>query len=98
MPFEKDPPNDINDTHCRKLPEEYDSDIYARHNPDLARLDPAALSAHYTKYGRLEGRIASAVNGRESFIDLIDRHADTLEIGPYLQPCLSKELYRCTIL
>lgn len=56
---------------------------------DLAHLDDAGLLAHYEEWGRTEGRQAADVADRGGFLQMIDRDARLLEIGPYFNPHFS---------
>lgn len=72
-----------------ELPPTLDLPAYREAWRDLAAMDDKALTAHYTQFGRNEGRTANAIATREAFAALIPGDADALEIGPFFRPMLS---------
>ncbi len=68
------------------LPPEVSPDVLRRRYQDLAQFDDGALIAHFETFGRPEGRQAADVAIRELFLQMIDREAKILEIGPYFSP------------
>lgn len=70
------------------FPPEFDVDLYLRSNPDLAGFPAEEARLHFERYGENEGRIASGISSRESFLALVPRDRLALEIGPFNSPCL----------
>ncbi len=79
-----------------ELPPVFDGTIYASHpgNADLSGFDQEAAANHYRQYGRDEGRVANAIDGRGAFLGLIPPSASLLEIGPFCTPCFTKKTHR----
>lgn len=69
-----------------ELPPEVSPEVLRRRYQDLAPFDDATLLQHYEVYGRSEGRQASDVAIGKNFLQMIDRDAKILEIGPYFTP------------
>lgn len=71
-----------------ELPPPFDLALYQTHplNQDLAGLTAAEARHHYEAYGRPEGRPASAVTDRPSFLALVPKDGVVLEIGPGARP------------
>jgi hypothetical protein len=67
-----------------ELPAEFDPDLYVAHpaNVDLRGLDAEQARHHYNAYGRAEGRVCSAVDGRTAFLSLIPPDGTLLSIEP----------------
>ncbi len=67
-----------------ELPAEFDPDLYVAHpaNVDLRGLDAEQARHHYNLYGRPEGRLCSAVDGRDAFLNLIPHDGTLLSIEP----------------
>lgn len=70
----------------RSLPPEMDMQLYRLLNPDLRHLSDAEAEAHYRKAGLLEGRKASAIFNRTTFVALLEKIPSILEIGPLATP------------
>jgi len=68
------------------LPAEVSPEVLRRRYHDLVDFDDATLVKHFEEFGRPEGRQASDVAVRENFLQMIDRDASILEIGPYFSP------------
>lgn len=70
------------------LPQPFDLAVYQSHphNQDLASLSAAEAEHHYAFYGRAEGRPASIITHRQTFLALVPRDGDALEIGPGDRP------------
>lgn len=73
-----------------ELPAEFDAAHYAGRYKDLRRFSDTKLRDHYLSYGKREGRSASIILRRDDFLSIIERGVSTLEIGPFLQPCLKR--------
>jgi SAM-dependent methyltransferase len=71
-----------------ELPPEWCPQIYRSHHRDLRTLGAEQLRQHYDSFGRNEGRCASAVHDRESFLGIIPAAGLALEIGPFARPLL----------
>ena len=67
-------------------PPEYAAETLRAHHPDLGALSDAELAVHYKAYGRDEGRIASEMSLRETWVSMVDPDLSLLEIGPFCQP------------
>jgi hypothetical protein len=67
-----------------ELPAEFDPDLYVAHpaHVDLRGLDADQTRHHYDLYGRAEGRLCSAIDGRESFLNLMPCDGTPLSIEP----------------
>ncbi|WP_245259617.1 hypothetical protein [Methylobacterium sp. 10] len=68
---------------------EYDSEFYRSNNPDLGSLGHEALYIHWRQHGIREGRSASSIAFRESFVNVIKTYGTVLEIGPFYRPLLT---------
>lgn len=66
------------------LPQSFDLAAYQSHphNRDLAKLSAAEAEHHYAFYGRAEGRPASVITHRQTFLALVPQDGEALEIGP----------------
>jgi SAM-dependent methyltransferase len=69
-------------------PPEFDARFYHDRHPDLHGRTDDLLRAHYEAYGRKEGRAASPVVLRQTFLELVDLDRPVLEIGPFCSPCV----------
>lgn len=70
------------------LPPEFDAQFYRESHPDLAELTDEQVLAHFVQFGRIEGRVGHPAALRDGFVQLIDPHLPTLEIGPMDTPVL----------
>jgi hypothetical protein len=80
------------------LPPAFDWSIYVARNPDLAGFGEADAASHYASYGREEGRVCSAIDGRGAFLGLIPPSESLLEIGPFCTPCFTTQTHRVRFL
>jgi hypothetical protein len=73
------------------FPESFDSDVYRSTNSDLAGMSDEQLHQHWHDYGIKEGRVASLVRDRSTFIKTIEMFSlkSLLEIGPFNRPMIS---------
>lgn len=71
-----------------KIAPSFNSIVYRSSNSDLGHLTDDELLNHYENYGLIEGRIASDIIGRESFVKQISAEKRILEIGPFDSPCI----------
>lgn len=71
-----------------KLPNEFNADVYRRHNVDLSSFSDENLLHHWNEHGEREGRIASAVNNRDRFLGLLHGANSLLEIGVFDNPTI----------
>lgn len=67
---------------------ESDWEFYRETHLDLRHFDAAGLAAHYSEWGRNEGRMASPAAHRAGFIAQILTDS-VLEIGPAVRPSLA---------
>jgi 2-polyprenyl-3-methyl-5-hydroxy-6-metoxy-1,4-benzoquinol methylase len=72
-----------------EFPASFDTDIYKVKNSDLHTMSNSELIAHYTQYGKQEGRICSEINSRNSLLSYIKKEQKCLEIGPFDCPVLT---------
>ena len=72
------------------LPLDYDEQVYKQKYQDIQHFSSKNLYIHYINHGIKEGRVASQVSTRESFVNLIDKNNSILEIGPFLNPMLRR--------
>lgn len=72
----------------RELPAELDPEVYRAVHADLAGLGDDELAAHYLRYGRDEGRLASPGQARAWFVAHLAAY-ECLEIGPFDCPVLT---------
>jgi SAM-dependent methyltransferase len=78
----------------RSLPPEFDPVFYRREYQDLAGLSKEALTKHYERHGRAEGRRASPADIRENFLPLAAAGGSVLEIGPFCDPVMKGQNVR----
>lgn len=73
------------------FPETFDLTIYRNLNLDLLDFSDEALTLHYDRYGRNEGRIACAIHSRETFAKTIIEQVNSqiIEIGPFTRPLVT---------
>lgn len=71
-----------------ELPPAFEPVCYRDANPDLSHLSEEQLVAHYRSHGQGEGRVCSAISGRDDFIQLATSLGTALEIGPFFRPGL----------
>lgn len=71
-----------------ELPPTFDPRWYRDANPDLLHLTEEQLVAHYQSHGQNEGRICTAISGRDDFNRLAASLGTALEIGPFFRPGL----------
>jgi SAM-dependent methyltransferase len=74
----------------RDWPPAFDAQIYRRSHRDLRVMGERQLIEHYERHGRHEGRVCSAVNGREAMLACIGADARVLEIGPFFSPTFTR--------
>lgn len=67
---------------------EFDPAFYREIHQDLRHFSDAELFEHYQNYGRAEGRAASPMALRPSFLEAIRHIRPALEIGPFDNPLL----------
>jgi hypothetical protein len=80
------------ETQDDHLPHAFNLVLYKELNCDLANLNDDVLRMHYEQLGRNDGRLCSAINSRDEFINVISRiNGKRLEIGPYMSPLLKKD-------
>jgi hypothetical protein len=72
------------------LPDAFDLALYRAENPDLRNLSDEQLIHHYSTHGQNEGRICSAITGRQAFLEFARRFTKALEIGPFFSPGLAE--------
>jgi hypothetical protein len=79
-----------------ELPPAFDWSLYVKHpqNTDLAGFDEKAATHHYEGFGRDEGRVCGAIDGRGTFLGLIPPSASLLEIGPFCTPGFTSHTHR----
>lgn len=70
------------------FPAEFDIETYRKQHQDLRSFSDADLLIHYSQYGEQEGRIASVINTRETFLGLLNSRDSFLEIGAFAKPSL----------
>jgi hypothetical protein len=72
------------------IPDAFSYEIYKSKNKDLSAFSEEMACAHYARYGKMEGRICSEVDGRPRFINIIPSGKSILEIGPFFSPRFNK--------
>ena len=72
-----------------KLPNEFNADVYRKHNIDLRSFSDENLLHHWNEHGEREGRIASTVNNRDRFLGLLHFANSLLEIGVFDKPTIN---------
>jgi hypothetical protein len=66
---------------------DFSTDTY-RKNPDLKDFSKEDLINHYLNHGIEEGRVYNFIENRKSFLDVIEKSGNLLEIGPLDNPQL----------
>ncbi len=81
-----------------ELPAAFDWSVYTLVNADLNGFDQEGATHHYNTYGREEGRVSSAIDGRGAFLGLVPPTASLLEIGPFCTPSFTTRTHRVRFL
>ena len=73
------------------FPKPFQKEYYRQSYPDLKDLSDEELLQHFSRYGEKEGRVASPINNRHSFANVIEQMKleSILEIGPFNAPVVS---------
>lgn len=83
---------DVEKRGATEIPPGYDHAKYIGHpsNQDLKLFNEAEAWSHYQDYGRREGRVCSAIDGRAAFLRLVSPDRSLLEIGPSCAPAFRR--------
>lgn len=85
---------DIRGGPAPEPPPEFDAPFYHDRHKDLHGRTEDLLLSHYETYGRKEGRAATSVALRKTFLELVDLDRPVLEIGPFCSPSVRGERVR----